>query len=98
MDIDEKNRIELTKAEVAYLTLGSWSNITVDSEIAGCYCSACDDTDAVLIVKDYYLSLNHHGVVASGICKSCGEALLCTYGILDRQLIQDVLTMTVRSK
>ena len=98
MDFDKDDRIEITIAEVAYLTLGNWSNITVDSEITDCYCSACDDVDAVLIVWDYYLSLSNHGVVTNGICKSCGEELLCTYGILDRQLIQNVLTMTMPSK
>ena len=98
MGINQNDRIEVTIAEIAHLTLGSWSNMTVDSEIAGCYCGDCDDVDAVLVVRDYYLSLKNNGVVTDGICKSCGGELLCTYGILDRQLIQDVLTMTVRSK
>ena len=98
MNINEKDGIEVTVAEVGFLTLGSWSNIKVDGEVVDCYCHTCDDIDSVLIVRDYCLSLNNHGIVAKGICKSCGEALSCTYGILDRQLIQDVLTMTVRSK
>ena len=93
--MDEKDRVEITAAEVAYLTLGSWSKIAIDSIIPGCYCDACDDSEAALIVRDYYLSLNSHGVVAKGNCKHCGDKLSCTYGILNPQLIQQVLVMTM---
>jgi hypothetical protein len=93
--MDEKDRVEITVAEVAFLTLGSWSEMANGYEIPNCYCDACDNSEAKLLVRDYYLSLKGHGVVANGGCKCCGEELSCTYGVLNPQLIQQVLTMTM---
>lgn len=93
--MNEKDRVEITMAEAAFLTLGSWSEMVIGYEISGCYCGACDDSEATLIVRDYYLSLNGHGVVAKGNCKNCGEELSCTYGVLNPQLIEQVLVMTM---
>jgi hypothetical protein len=93
--MDEKNRVEITATEVGFLTLGSWSEMAVGYGIPDCYCDSCDDSEAILIVRDYYLSLKDHGVVANGDCKSCGKGLSCTYGILNPQLIQQVLTMAM---
>ncbi|UOQ99138.1 hypothetical protein MUN81_06500 [Hymenobacter sp. 5317J-9] len=94
MASEEQGRVEITAAEAAYLTLESWAAIAIGSEINSCYCGSCDGIDAVLVVGDYYLSLNSHGVIVKGTCKNCGEELQSTYGILNPQLIEDVLTMT----
>jgi len=42
MGMNEKDRVEITMAEVAFLTLGSWSEMAIGYEISGCYCGACN--------------------------------------------------------
>jgi|GEM_PF-4993721 len=85
------DRLPVTVAEVAFLTQGSWAALAQGSTV-GIYCHNCDDTDALLVVQDFYLSREAHGVVAEGVCQRCGEPSACVFGVLDRKRWQQVLS------
>jgi hypothetical protein len=93
MNPAEYQRVEITSAEVGYLTLGSWRGINKGFEIAG-YCHECDDTDAVGVVADYFLDLNMRCVTAEVKYKCCGSNSTISYAVLDEKLLSHVLTMS----